>query len=312
MRFVVFLCLTACARPLPPAVQTTAVAHETRSPPPAEPARTAARTPIEAPVRSADELIDESGVARFLATSQLKAAALDADALERWYLRKPRRVFVYAERPIEVAESGASRRPQCQPMQREDDVVVNELSVVLWQKGQARTVLQLGQSDVNAVDQARERGEWTTLGVRQLPMKASAWTDGHLRYTEGAALHEVACVPALRAVPCGEQPPEARGYCVDHDLVVRPWQAPTVLATGRVIGGAHDSIPDVPEGDCAVHCKPSACEEALRRDPLPQAPLYAEDAPVLAAFKSEAACRAFRSARTKARSNADGADRIPW
>lgn len=300
-RFAPLLGLAACAQPRPASPRMAAVAHD----PPSQPAVATAPKPIHAPLRSASELIAETGVARFLATSELKVAAIDNAAMERWFVRKPSRVFVYSEYPVEIDAKGVTRRPRCVGMAQHETVVTNALAVVLWQDRRFRTVLDLGQSDVKAVEQTQERGAWQTSGVRALPMKVSAWDDAQIRYSEGAAIHEVACVPGLRSVPCGEELSGRQGYCVDHDLVVRPWQPPTVLATGRVVDPFADPIPDVPAGDCAVQCEPSACAEALRREHLPWAPLYTEDAPVLAVFKSESVCRAFAALRRRA-----GLDRV--
>lgn len=310
---LILLVASACARPISAQREpdTTAADHRTMSHEPSEPAAAPTREPIVAPAQSARELIDEAGVATFLEDRELRVSAIDEDAMERWFARPPRSVFVYAERPVEVAEPDVTRRIRCQRVQRWDSNVLNELAVVVWQKGRSRIVLELGQSNVSAADQTRERGEWETVGGRRLPMQAIAWDDAHIRYAEGAEIHEVVCVPALRTVPCGgEHLPGPRGYCADHELVVRPRRPPRVPHVGPVIPAYHDPIPDVPEGDCAVRCEPSACEEALRMAPIPRAPLYEEDAPVLAAFRSQAACRAFASAREQARG--EGADGDRW
>ncbi|MBA3397802.1 MAG: hypothetical protein H0T89_34580 [Deltaproteobacteria bacterium] len=310
MRFVLLLCFTACARPLPAESNKPAAERKTMPQEQAAPVAASTREPIVAPALSARELIDAAGVATFLEDRELEVAAIDTPAMERWFARPPRSVFVYAERRVEVAEPDETRRIRCTRVQRWDSNVLNELAVVVWQEGRFRTVLELGQSTVDAVDQARESGEWETVSGRHLPMQAIAWDDAHIRYAEGAELHEVACVPALRTVPCGgEQLPGPRGYCVDHELVIRPWRAPTFPHVGPVIPAYHDPIPDVPRGDCAVQCEPSACKEALRVALIPRAPLYAEDAPVLAAFRSQAACRAFASHREKARGKVADGDR---
>ncbi len=306
MRFVVVLCLTACARTVPAESNTTVAEHRTMSHAPSQPVAAPTHELVVAGGLSAQELIDAAGLATYLEDWELRVAAIDADAMERWFTQPPRTLFLYAELPIEVADPHVTCRMRCQRLQRWNHHVLNEVAVVAWQEGRFRTVLQLGQSNVAAVDQTRETGEWKTHRVRSLPMQAVAWDDAHVSYAEGAELNEVACVPALRSVPCGgEQPLEHRGYCVDRELVVRPWRAPTVPHVGPIAPAYDDPIPDVPEGDCAVRCEPSACEEALRMKLIPWARLYREDAPVLAAFRSQVACRAFASEREEARHPGD-------
>ncbi len=78
---------------------------------------------------------------------------------------------------------------------------------------------------------------------------------------------------------------------------MRPWRAPEVPHVGPVVPAYADPIPEVPEGDCDVECEPSACAEAIRTVRFPRVPLYAEEASVVAAFRTQAACRAFASAR---------------
>lgn len=312
MRLVLVLvpCLTACLRTVPAESNAAAAEHRTMSPEPSQPVAAPKRELVVAAGLSARELIDAAGLATYLEDWELRVAAIDADAMERWFTQPPHHVFLYAELPVEVAEPAVSRPMRCQRLQRWDAHVLNELAVVAWQEGPFRTVVQLGQSNVTAVDQTRQTGEWVTLSVRSLPMQAVVWDDAHISYAEGAQLNEVACVPALRAVPCGgEHPLEHRGYCVDRELVVRPWRAPTVPHVGPIVPAYDDPIPDVPEGDCAVHCEPSACEEALRMKLIPWARLYREDAPVLAAFRSQVACRAFAAEREKAR--ATSATEVP-
>ena len=295
MRLLVLLCLGACARTLPPETHT---ATERVQP---EPVASRAQQRILAPALSADDLVAQAGVATFLEDQEFRVAAINVDAMERWFTRPPRSVFLYTERPVEVAKPHVTVRGRCQRVQRWDSGLLNELAVVVWQQGRYRTVLHLGQDNVWAADYTRERGEWDTDTVRHLPMQAIAWDNAHIRYAEGADRYEVACVPALRTVPCGgEHLPGHHGYCADHELVVRPWRAPRVVPmVGPVIPAYHDPIPDVPEGDCAVRCEPSACGEALRMRLIPFVPLYKEDAPVLAAFRTHAACRAFASQRRK-------------
>lgn len=112
MRFVVLLCLTACARALPAQSNKPAAEHKTMSQEQAEPEAAPTREPIVAPALSARELIDAAGVATFLEDRELKVAAIDTSAMERWFARPPRSVFVYAERRVEVAEPDETRPAQ--------------------------------------------------------------------------------------------------------------------------------------------------------------------------------------------------------
>ena len=303
-QLALLLGLAACARPRPIApTSTTHIANHTPSQPAASPLAIAAplSAPVHAPPRSASELIEWGGSARFLALRQLKVASINVAAMERWFERKPSRVFVYSEYPIELSATGASIRLRCRGNAQAETVVSNGLSAVLWQDRRSRMVLKIGQSDVAVEEQTFERGQWQISGVRSLPMKASTWDDAHIRYSEGAAIHEVACVPVIRSVPCDEAHVGPHGYCIDQDLVVRPWHPSTVLATGRVVDSSPDVSPEVPAGNCTVQCELGACGEALRREHLPRQPLYAEDAAVLAVFKSESVCLRFAAARERAR-----------
>lgn len=272
-----------------------------------------APTPIVAPARSADELAERAGLATFLEDEGLTAAAIDGDAMERWFTHPPQNVFLYLERPVAVAEPGVTVRGECRRVKRWDSAVINELAVSLWQDGTFRTVLHLGQGSVVASDQGRDEGDWETHGGRRLPMKAIVWGDDQIRYSEGAQRYEVACVHALREVSCSEEhPPGSSGYCVDEELEIRPWQAPMVPHVGPVTPGYPDPVPDLPEGDCAVDCERSACREAQRSSAIPFDPLYEENAPVLAAFRNRAACRAFAKARAKLDAGDDARGAETW
>lgn len=319
MRAFVLLGVVACASTLPASESPSAI-------PPSDPGDTAhgevtetseatasvpGATPLQIPGRSADELLTAAGLPTYLEDRDLKIAQIDDAAMERWFSRKPSVVYLYAERPIEVSEA-ETVRASCRRASRADDAVLNELSIVLWQRGSRRSRLQLGQSRVVVTEEERERGRWETRGVRPLSVGLAAWDDTHVRYAEGAEIHEVACVPAVRTVPCVEGGPllGPRGHCLDRELVVRPWRAPTVLHVGGVIPAYPDRIPNVPTSDCAIECAPSACDEAIRHAPQavpPHVPLYTDDAPAIAAFRTPAACRAFATSRAAYASN-DG----PW
>jgi hypothetical protein len=295
MRWSLLLCLLACTTH-PPAESGTTVAREADAPP-LEP-NVVAPEPIVVPGRGAAELIEEAGVRTFVEDRDFEVAAIDPAAMERWFQRPPRGVFLYTEASIEVAEPGETVRGQCQRAARWDSNVVNELVVVLWKQGTLRTVLELGQARVGVVDQEREGGGWDTRSLRTLPMGAVVWDDEHVVYAEGAAVYEVACVPALRTVSCGgEALLGPRGHCLDRELVVRPWRAPTVPHVGPVIPAYDDPIPRVPEGDCELSCEPSACAEAVRTLRFPRVPLYGAEAPMLAAFRTEDGCRVFAAER---------------
>jgi hypothetical protein len=309
MRRVVLFCfalpfVASCARSLPATSETTAADLAT-GPAPIE----ATSDPILVPARSARELIDEMGLATLLEDRALVEAVIDPDAMERWFARPPASLYFYSERAVEVGPE-QTVGGDCQRVQRWDSGVLNALSIVVWQAGRLRTVVTLGQDRVSVQEQTRARGRWETNGVRGLPMRAVAWDDDHIRYAEGAEGYELACVPALRTLPCGEEPIGGRGYCVDRELVVRPWRAPTVPHVGPVISAYQDAVPEAPESDCAIRCEPSACDEALRTAVLPSAPLYPVHTPVLAAFRSAAACRAF--ATTRAESRREAIEEQPW
>ncbi|AKF05720.1 hypothetical protein [Sandaracinus amylolyticus] len=293
MRHVLFLGLTACASTLPAASETAA----STQPPAEEAAPPADERTTQARGLRADELLEAAGVATFLEDHELHVAAVDEAAIERWLSRKPSAVFLYTERSLEIAE-GASLRGECQRVAVWDDVVVNQLSIVVSRHGDERVVVDLGQESVSVVEQRLEQRRWQASGVRRLPVGVIAWDDAHVAYAEGAEIHELACVPTLRPVPCVEDRWDGpRGHCVDHALVVRPWRAPTVLHVGGVIPGHRDPIPEIPSEECEVTCAPSACDEALRTAHLPRAPLYAEQDPVLAVFRTQTACRAFVASR---------------
>jgi hypothetical protein len=151
------------------------------------------------------------------------------------------------------------------------------------------------------VTEARlEEQQWRTNGVRDLPMGVIAWDDAHIAFAEGAEIQEVACTSTVRAVLCspdGDPWASPRGYCVDRSLVVRPWRAAFVPHVGPMSPAYPDTYPSLREGSCEVECAPSACDEALQRAQLPRVPLYAEHDPVLAVFRTQAACRAFRTSR---------------
>lgn len=292
MRVLVLLGSVACTRPLP------APAPAPSEPPPSSTAVPDAALPLPtvAPARSAQELVEAAGVATFVEDQALVAAQIDGDAMERWFTRKPGSVFVYTERALDVAAPSTSVRGTCQRVERWDGSALNALGVVLWRRGDQRTVLELGQDGVDVVDERRDGGTWTVGGARRLPVGAVAWDDAQIRYAEGAELYEVACVPALRTVTCGAGP--GRGYCIDRELVVRPWRVPMVPHVGDVIPAYDDPPPDVPEGDCAVECMPSACNDALATPLIPRVRFYAADAPMLAVFRTRAACRAYAAKRT--------------
>ena len=317
MRAFVLLGVVACASALPASESPSAIppsdlgdtsAHDEETEATDETASVPDATTLQIPGRSADELLTAAGLATYLEDRDLQIAQVDDAAMERWFSRKPSAVYLYAERPIEVSEA-ETVRASCRRASRADDAVLNELSVVLWQRGSRRSRLQLGQSRVVVTEEERERGRWETGGVRPLSVGLAAWDDTHVRYAEGAEIHEVACVYAVRTVPCVEGGPllGPRGHCLDRELVVRPWRAPTVLHVGGVIPAYPDRIPTVPTGECAIECAPSACDEARSRAPLPRAPLYADDGPAIAAFRTLAACRAFATSRAAYASN-DG----PW
>lgn len=300
MRSFVLVGLLACTRPLPLEPEPAVTAPRSAVAAPAPSAPTALPSlPIAVPGRSAEELLAEAGVRTFIDDRDFEVAAIDHEAMERWFQRPPRAVFLYTEAPVEVAEPGETVRGRCQRLARWDSNVVNELAVVLWRRGSLRTVVELGQASVSVVDQERDGGGWETRSVRTLPMGVAVWDDEHVRYAAGAALYEVACVPALRTVPCGEAAALLRpeGHCLDQELVVRPWRAPMVPHVGPVIPAYEDPVPHVPEGDCELECGPSACAEAVRITTFPRVPLYGAEAPVLAAFRTRASCRAFASTR---------------
>lgn len=250
--------------------------------------------------RSADELLAAAGVATYVADHELLVATTDATAMERWFERKPSAVYLYAERALEVP--GATTRLRCQRAQPWESGVLNEVAVVAWRKADERTVVELGQASVTVMDQRREDGRWATSGARRLPVATVEWDDEKIRYAEHAEIHEVACVPSVREVACDAG---GRAYCIDRELVVRPWLPPTVPHVGPVIPAYDDPVPDVPAGDCAIECEPSACDEALRRSALPREALYEERAPTLAAFRTLAACRAYAASRTAPASAGD-------
>jgi hypothetical protein len=312
MRAFFLLGVVACASALPTAEgpptappNDPIAAHDTANEAPEEPETV---TMLRVPGRSAEELLSAAGLATYLEDRDLRLAQVDDGAMERWFSRKPSVVYLYSERPIEVSEA-ETVRADCRRVSRADDAVLNELSVALWQQGARRALVQLGQTRAVVAEQRRERGRWETDGVRPLSVGLAAWDDEHARYAEGAEIHEVACAHAVRSVPCVEGGAllGPRGRCLDRELVVRPWRAPTVPHVGGVIPAYPDRIPNVPTGECAIECAPSACDEALRRAPLPRAPLYTDDAPVIAAFRTPAACRAFATSRAAYTSN-DG----PW
>lgn len=296
MRIVLLAGVVACSRPI-------ATPDPTPDPlaPRAHPDAVASqieRAPVVAPALGARELIEAAGVATFLEDHALRPAKIDGAAMERWFARKPSGVFLYTERAIETGVPEATVRGRCQWAPREPSPVLNALEVVVWRRGDQRTLLELGQESVSVRDDGRERGAWEIRGGRRIPMGAVAWDDTKIQYSEGAEIHEVACVLALRTVPCGEGAlAHQHGSCVDRELVVRPWRAPTVLHVGGEIPAYPDLTPDIPVGDCEVTCAPSACKEALRLQPIPWVALYTEPAPVLAAFRTQAACRAFASSR---------------
>lgn len=205
-------------------------------------------------------------------------------------------MFLYTARAIETGD--AKVRGRCQWVPRENSAVLNAIEVVVWRRGDERTLVELGQERATVRDEAREQGAWSIRGVRSLPMQAVLWNDAKIQYAEGAEVLEVACVQEVRTMPCGEGVLATQhGSCIDRALVVRPWRAPTVPHVGGVIPAYADVTPDVPAGSCDVTCEPSACEEAQRIQPIPRVPLYTESAPVVAAFRTEAACRAFASVR---------------
>lgn len=299
MRLFVLLGLMACASALPALDSTPAQT-------PAESGRSgevvsdhvpiAAR--IIAPALSAQELLLQAGVETYIEDRDLRVASIDSNAMERWFRRPPRHVYFYAEPALALAQEGEEVRGQCQRLRRWNSGAVNELAAVLWRRGRLRTMAVFGQEHVTIDNQILDAGEWDTTGFRTLSVGAIAWDDAHIRYAEGAALHEVACVPALRVVSCGgEYLLGPRAYCVDDKLVVRPWRVPMVPHVGPVASAYNDVVPDVPVGDCEVECERSACEEALRITPIPRVPLYTEEDPVLAVFRTRADCRAFAASR---------------
>jgi len=317
VRAFVLLGVVACASALPASESPSAI-------PPTDPRGTPAgvaaaeatdepatsesptATAIHVPGRSAEALLADAGLATYLEDRELRVARVDPNAMDRWFSRKPSAVFLYAERPIEVSEA-ETVRADCRRVSRADDAVLNELSAVLWQRGSRRALVQLGQTRVTVAEQERTRGRWETGGVRPLHVGLAAWDDAHVRYAEGAEIQEVACVLAVRTVPCVEGGAllGPRGHCLDRELVVRPWRASTVPHVGDVIPGYPELVPRLPTGDCALACAASACEEARVRASFPREPLYVEDAPTLAAFRTLAACRAFASTRSGRDSDGD-------
>ncbi|MFN0246295.1 MAG: hypothetical protein ACKV2T_05275 [Kofleriaceae bacterium] len=294
MRVVLLLTLLACgqSRPAPD------------SPPPAAvharaPAPTSQRARVVAPALSARELLEASGAASFVQDGDLRIAQIDGDAMERWFTRKPSGVYLYTERAIDGLEPKSPVRGRCQLVPRANDSVLNAITVVAWQRGELRVLLTLGQSSVHVQEQQRERGVWDTRGVRRLSMGAVGWSGAQIRYAEGATIYEVACIPTLRTMPCDGTTTDRLGHCVDREIVVRPWRVPLVPHVGEVHPAYNDPIPAVPEGSCDLTCEPSACEEALRSHKIPRVPLYVETAPVLAAFRTESACRAYASTRKR-------------
>ena len=256
---------------------------------------------VHAPGLTADELIAKVDLPSFM--QDLRVAQIDDEAVEQWFVRKPPAVFLYAERPIEIAEPDETVRMQCERVRQFDDVVVNEVTLMLWRRGEYRTLLSLGQERVEVRHEQLERGEWEPLGGPRMPMLVTTWDRQHVRYSEGADRYTLACVPTARSVSCGGR---ARGYCIDRELVVRPYRPPTVLHVGGSIPAYHDPVPDLPVGFCDVECERSACDEALRRNLVPREPLYEERAPVLAAFRSRSACRTFAAAREREDNEVEG------
>lgn len=304
MRLLLVISMLGCAepRPAPTAVPTTA---PTTSPTP-RPASAAPAPPppppVSAPALSARELIEAAGLASFRADRALLVAQIDDTAMERWFSNKPGRVFLYTERALETPDPKVTIRGRCQQVAVEAGGVLNALAVVAWRRGDDRVVLELGQDGVGLLEEQQEGGAWSARGVRRLPLGAVAWKSGEIRYAQDATSYEVACVPAVREVACGAT--GLRGYCLDRELVVRPWLPAFVPHVGEVIPAYSDPVPEIPTGACAVTCGASACEEALRTQPIPRAPLYEDAAPALAAFRTEAACRAFAATRPR---SAEGA-----
>jgi hypothetical protein len=260
---------------------------------------TSTRAVVHAPRLDADALLAAAGMASYLADHDLRIASIDDEARERWFTREPSGVFLYAERPIETGVE-ATVRGACQRVPLGDDNVLNGLSFVLTRHGDDRVVLEIGQDRVAVTDQRLEARRWQTNGVRGLPMGVIAWDDGHVAFAEGAEIQEVACVHSVRTVLCSADADPwvgPRGHCIDRSLVVRPWRPPFVPHVGPVHPAYPDTYPALPEGSCEVECEPSACDDALQRAQLPRRPLYTDDDLVLAAFRTNRACRAFAAAR---------------
>jgi hypothetical protein len=254
------------------------------------------RARVVAPAIGARELIEASGTATFLEDRGLRAAQIDYDAMELWFSRKPSAVFLYTELAIYDFEPKDRVRCRRLPLER-NSVLLNAITVVAWQRGDRRMHLELNQTGVKVAIEEREHGVWEPRSVRTLPMEAVGWNSAHIRYAEDARHYEVACVPALRTVSCDGTSRDQLGHCLDRELVVRPWRAPFVPHVGPVHPAYHDPIPEVPSGSCDATCEPSACDEAMRMHGIPWAPLYAATAPVIAAFRTEAACRTYASTR---------------
>lgn len=247
------------------------------------------RAPVTVAGRSASELSALVGDATFLEDRDLRAGVIDDDAMERWFTRPPSRVYLYAE--------GAEPDGACRPLRRIDTNVLNELALVASRAGRERTLWVLGQESVRSETQVRERDGWQTVSIEPLPMRAITWAAGVVRYAEGAERYEIACVPALRSVPCSAEAPGDEGYCVDRALVIRPWRPSFVPHVGPVTPGYADAVPTPPEGRCAVTCEPSDCARAIATSRLPRTPLYRASAAEIAVFVDRATCRAFERER---------------
>lgn len=300
--------LSACASTLPPSDSTPSdtVASSSRDSVEVTPSEDAVptRSVVHAPGMTVEELIEGAGMASYLVDHDLRMASIDGAAMERWFTREPGAVFLYAERSIETGPE-TSVRGACQRLPRSSDVVTNGLTFVLTRSGRERVVLDVGQDHLDVDDQRLEERVWQTNGGRRLPVGLIAWDDAHIAFAEGAEVQEVACVNTVRHVLCT---PEAhpwvgpRGYCHQRTLEVRPWRAPFVPHVGPVSPAYPDTYPPLPEGHCELECEPSACDDALARVTLPRVPLYTEQDPVLALFRTQAACRAYATSRGSAAS----------
>ncbi len=304
------LSLGSCAASLPAAettppsapivsVEASASAVESAADEATVESAAAAPSIVHAPALTAEQLLRAAGSATYLVDHDLRVASIDSVASERWITRRPSAVFLYAERPIETATE-VRMRGACQRLPVWPDIVVGALSVGLTRHGRERVVLEVEDHGVAVEDQRIEDGFWSTHGVRGLGLGVIALDDDHIVFAEGAEIREVACVNSVRAVLCAADADPwvgPRGYCLDRALVVRPWRPAFVPHVGPVWPAYPEVYPSLPEGHCEVECAPSACEDALPTAQLPHVPLYTEEDPVLAVFRTQAACRAFAASR---------------